>query len=413
MDPQLDNPGNQVNSAGDQVSTLSGNAPDGDDLTYYASNLPAGLTLDPVSGDISGTIANSAASSTPYQVTIFTTTGDANASVSFSWTVNDVVVTSPGDQKNADGDVVSLQVSATATGTLSYSDSGLPAGLSINLSTGLISGTISSSADASSPYSVTITGTDGPNSANASLTWTVAHMSVNSVGNQSSFEGQQVYQQVTGQDDDSGTLSYTATGLPAGLSISSSGLISGTLTAGSAASSPYKITVTETDSTYTATASFTWNVISPVSMQVSPQTNADGDDVSFAVNGSNKLGTLLSYSASGLPAGLSIDSNTGLIYGTIDGTGNYEVTITATDGTYSGSATFPWTVTPLFVTVPVAQNSVVGDTVSLALTVDDHTGSGPLKYGAVGLPAGLSINPRPASFPVSSHRGPTAPVPIT
>ena len=172
-----------------------------------------------------------------------------------------MVVTSPGDQKNADGDVVSLRTPSNSHRHLVVQQpAGLPAGLCINPSTGLISGTISSSADASSPYSVTITGTDQPNSANASFTWTVAHLSVNSVGNQSSFEGQQVYQQVTGKDDDSGTLSYTATGLPAGLSIGSSGLISGTLTAGSAASSPYKITVTETDSTYTATTSFTWNV---------------------------------------------------------------------------------------------------------------------------------------------------------
>jgi cellulase/cellobiase CelA1 len=58
-------------------------------------------------------------------------------------------------------------------------------------------------------------------------------------------------------------------------------------------------------------------------------------------------GQTLTYSATGLPAGLSISSSTGLISGTPTATGNSSVTVTATDGTgASGSASFTWTVTP-------------------------------------------------------------------
>jgi len=55
----------------------------------------------------------------------------------------------------------------------------------------------------------------------------------------------------------------------------------------------------------------------------------------------------LSYTATGLPAGLAISPATGLISGTPTTAGTYAVTVTATDATNaSGSATFSWTVSP-------------------------------------------------------------------
>jgi hypothetical protein len=56
-------------------------------------------------------------------------------------------------------------------------------------------------------------------------------------------------------------------------------------------------------------------------------------------------GQTLAYSASGLPAGLSISSATGLVSGTPATAGTSTVTVTATDRTgASGSATFTWTI---------------------------------------------------------------------
>ena len=56
-------------------------------------------------------------------------------------------------------------------------------------------------------------------------------------------------------------------------------------------------------------------------------------------------GQALTYSASGLPAGLSINSATGLISGTPTAAGTYNVTVAARDGTgASGSAAFTWTI---------------------------------------------------------------------
>jgi hypothetical protein len=76
-------------------------------------------------------------------------------------------------------------------------------------------------------------------------------------------------------------------------------------------------------------------------------------------------GQTLTYSATGLPAGLSISSSSGLISGTPTTATSYSVTVTAKDTTSaSGSASFTWTVNPaahtVSVTNPGSQTSTVG-----------------------------------------------------
>ncbi|KQX64967.1 M4 family metallopeptidase [Streptomyces sp. Root1310] len=85
-------------------------------------------------------------------------------------------------------------------------------------------------------------------------------VSVTNPGSQSATVGTAVSLQISASSTNSGSLTYAATGLPAGLSISSStGLISGTPTTAGSSST----TVTVTDSTgASATASFTWTVSS-------------------------------------------------------------------------------------------------------------------------------------------------------
>jgi chitinase len=85
-------------------------------------------------------------------------------------------------------------------------------------------------------------------------------VTVSSPGNQTGTVGTAASLKVSGTDSASGqTLTFSATGLPAGLSISSSGLISGTPT--TAATS--NVTVTATDTTGAkGSASFTWTVSS-------------------------------------------------------------------------------------------------------------------------------------------------------
>src|SRR5215472_12073882 len=76
------------------------------------------------------------------------------------------------------------------------------------------------------------------------------------------------------------------------------------------------------------------------------QTSTVGTAVSLQIHASDSAsGQTLTYSATGLPAGVSINSSTGLISGTPTTASSGSVTVTATDTTgASGSATFTWTV---------------------------------------------------------------------
>ncbi len=76
------------------------------------------------------------------------------------------------------------------------------------------------------------------------------------------------------------------------------------------------------------------------------QTGTVGTAVSLQIHATDSAsGQTLTYSATGLPAGLSINSSTGLISGTPTTATTYSVTVKATDTTgASGSASFTWTI---------------------------------------------------------------------
>ncbi len=76
------------------------------------------------------------------------------------------------------------------------------------------------------------------------------------------------------------------------------------------------------------------------------QTGTAGTPVSVQVHATDSApGQTLTYGATGLPAGLSINSATGLISGTPSAATSSTVTVTATDTTgASGSAAFTWTI---------------------------------------------------------------------
>ena len=78
------------------------------------------------------------------------------------------------------------------------------------------------------------------------------------------------------------------------------------------------------------------------------QSHIVGDTVNLPITASDPDGDTLTYSASGLPAGLSINSASGAITGTINAVGQYNVTITVDDEQGGSVSTdFTWTVTNL------------------------------------------------------------------
>ena len=171
QNPTFDqNLGDRSDAEGDLISLDAGATDaDGDTLTYGASGLPAGLSIDTATGAISGTISLSAASGSPYAVSVTVRDGIAvDDTDTFSWTVtntnqNPTFDQNLGDRTDAEGDLISLDAGATDPDgdTLTYAATGLPAGLSIDTATGAISGTISFSAASGSPYAVSVTVRDG------------------------------------------------------------------------------------------------------------------------------------------------------------------------------------------------------------------------------------------------------------
>jgi serine protease len=152
--------------------------------------------------------------------------------------------------------------------------------------------------------------------------------------------------QISATDSSGKSLTYSATGLPAGLSISGSGLISGTPTATGTSS----VVVTATSGTASGSATFSWTV-NPASVETvtvtnpGSQTGTVGTAVSKQITATDSQGKALTYTATGLPAGLSISSS-GLITGTPTTAATSSVTVTASSGTASGSATFSWVINP-------------------------------------------------------------------
>src|SRR5207253_1463732 len=146
-------------------------------------------------------------------------------------------------------------------GTVSYSAVGLPQGLTISASTGEISGTLAVGSDSSTPYTVTVTATDGILATSTTFSWLVNHLSLSNPGPQSSVAGTTVSLALVGHDADGDSLAYSAVGLPTGLTISSStGEITGTL--GTAANNLgwYSVTVTVSDGTNATSQTFLWQV---------------------------------------------------------------------------------------------------------------------------------------------------------
>src|SRR5262249_57005320 len=104
-----------------------------------------------------------------------------------------------------------------------------------------------------------------------------------------------------------------------------------------------------------SSATFTWTVRDvdqpPVVMSPGPQTTSEGQAVSLAVTASDPDSDALTFSATGLPPGLSINTTSGLITGTSPFSTSthpttqraFSVTITASEGTLTSSGNFTWT----------------------------------------------------------------------
>jgi len=83
----------------------------------------------------------------------------------------------------------------------------------------------------------------------------------------------------------------------------------------------------------------------PTLVNPGARTSAVGQAVTLQLQGSDPNSQPLTYSATGLPPGLSVMASTGFISGAATSAGTYSVTARASDGTLTASQTFTWAIT--------------------------------------------------------------------
>jgi len=365
--------------------TLVGSGGAGGPYTFTATGLPAGLSIS-TSGTISGTPTVSGTFS--YTVTIADKNGN-KGTVNCSVTVYPPIA-STCVVINAIQGVAITPVTMTASGgagaPYTFSATGLPAGLTI-ASNGTISGTPTVTGTFS--YTVTITDKNGNKGTfNCSVTVNIPPTSTCVVI--SAVQGVAITPvTLVGTGGAGGPYTFTATGLPAGLTISSTGTISGTPTV----SGTFSYTVTITDSAGNkGTINCSVTVNGPPTSTCAVISAVQGVAITpVTLVGSGGTGGPYTFTATGLPAGLTI-SSTGTISGTptLSGTFSYTVTITDKSGN-KGTINCSVTVNPPIMSTCVVINAIQG----VAITPVTMTASGgagaPYTFTATGLPAGLAM----------------------
>ena len=351
------------------------------------SGLPPGLAL--VSKTI---IEGTPTKAGPYTITFTVSNAAGTANGSLDLTVNAAptqkpVITSPLTASAVLNAPFTYSITATNSEAVVggiFGASGLPPGLTINnLGAGVISGTPTKAG----VYSIVVSATNVVGATTSTLTLTVGSTPpapvISSAAAASGTVGTAFTYTITASNNPT---SYNATGLPSGLSISTTtGVISGTPTA--TGTSMVTLDATNAGGTGTKTLTLTVNPPAPVISSAATASGTVGTAFTYTITASNNP---TSYNATGLPSGLSISTTTGVISGTPTATGTSMVTLGATNAGGTGTKTLTLTVNP---PAPVISSAATASgTVGTAFTYSITASNNPTSYNATGLPSGLSIS---------------------
>ena len=366
--------------------TMIGSGGAGGPYTFSATGLPPGIVISP-----SGTISGTPTSSGTYNYTVTVTdsqghTGTVNCSVTVAPPVSTTCVSITAVQGYAITPVTMLG-SGGAGGPYTFTAVGLPPGITISPS-GVISGTPTASGTYS--YTVTVTDSQG-NTGTVNCSVTVAPPVSATCVSITAVQGYAITPvTMIGSGGSGGPYTFTATGLPPGIVISSSGTISGTATA----SGTYNYTVTVTDSQgHTGTVNCSVTVAPPVSATCVSINAIQGYAITpVTMIGSGGSGGPYTFTATGLPPGIVISSS-GTISGTATASGTYNYTVTVTDSQgHTGTVNCSVTVAPPVSATCVSINAVQGIAITPVTLVGSGGSGGPYTFTATGLPSGLSIS---------------------
>lgn len=320
--------------------------------------LPPGMTY--AAGVLSGTPTQ------PGTFPVTVTATDANGCTgqtvySLVTTCPTIAVTNPSTTTGTAGVAFSQQFSQSGgSGTATFSTtSTLPTGLTL-----AADGTLSGTTSQAGTYPIVVKATDANGCTGTGATYTLVidcqTITVTIPATTTGTEGNSFSQTFTASGI-LGTVTWsTASTLPAGVTLNpSTGVLSGTPT--ETGSFPIVVKATDTNGCFGTSATYTLVLTCPT-ITVSGTIPALAYNTAMSTATFSQSGTTstITWSATGLPGGVAINSSTGAVTGTPTATGTFSATITATDaGGCTGSKSVTVTVAP---TAPSQSYTGVGNT---------------------------------------------------
>ncbi|MFW3546469.1 putative Ig domain-containing protein [Staphylococcus caprae] len=391
----------EVNTAIDPI-TIDASDNSGQVVTNKVSGLPEGVSFDSVTNTISGTPTKVGS----YPITV-TTTDESGNKTTTNFTIKVVDTTKPTvtaikDQTkevNTSIDPIKIETSDNSGQAVTNKVSGLPSGVSFDSTTNTISGTPTKVGS----YPITVTTTDeSGNETTTKFTIQVVDTikpMVTSIEDQTKEVNTPVDSITIEATDNSGlAVSNKVSGLPEGVSFdSATNTISGTPTkVGS-----YPITVTTTDAEGNATTTnFTIKVVDttkPTVTSIKDQSKEVNTSIEpIKIEATDNSGQAVTNKVSGLPEGVSFDSETNTISGTPTKVGSYPIIVTTTDAEGNATTT-SFTIKVVDTTKPTVatikdQTKEVNTAID-SITIDASDNSGQAVTNKVsGLPAGVSFD---------------------
>jgi Putative Ig domain len=382
-------------------------------FTLATGTLPSGLTLA-ADGTLSGIPLQTG--TFPVTVTVTDANGCTGTSATYNLTINcqPITVTHPANMTGTVGVAFSEQYTQSGgIGTVTFATSStLPAGMTL-----AADGTLSGTPTQSGSFPITVTATDS-NGCTGSDTFTLTigcqTITVTNPGVSTGTVGTPFSQTFT-QSGANGTATFSlASGtLPTGLSLSPSGILSGT----PAQTGSFPITVKVTDSNGCTGTGATYTLV--ISCQTITVTNPAtttgtvGTPFSQTFTQSGGIGTVTFSTSSTLPAGLSL-SGSGVLSGTPTQTGSFPITVTATDsnGCTGTGATYTLVISCQIITVtnPATTTGTVDAPFSATFTQSGAIGTATFTLASGSLPAGLTLSASgvlsgtpqvPGTFPIT------------
>gem|GEM_PF-695905 len=387
-----------VGSAYSQTLTASGGSAPYSTWTVTSGTLPAGLTLNASTGVISGTPTTSNAAG----VSVSIRTTDANGcqgTQAITLQVCPVITLSPTTPATPTVSTAYSQTFTATGGAASYTFT-LASGTLPTWATLSTAGILSGMPDSPTSATFTLRATDA-NGCSGTQSYTITPacptMTITPLTAATGTVGTAYSQTLTGGGGTGPYTSWTVTSgtLPAGLSLSTAGIITGTPTASTGAAT--SVTVRTTDARGCQVSATISIKVCPV-ITISPTTLAvstAGSSYSQTITASGGVTPYVYTVSSGtLPAGLTL-SSAGTLSGTPTSTAATNFTVTATDAN-GCTGTRTYALTPACPTITVSPstlpNGMVNSAYSQTITSTGGVGTVTFSISSGTLPAGLSLN---------------------